>query len=304
MKKYLLGFVITLIAGFTWGQQDPQASMYFFNPSFFNPGYVGSRGSVNLTAVHRSQWVGIDGAPMTQFLSFHMPFASQNMGLGVNVFHDRVGSRVNTGVYANYAYHIRLNRKNHRLAIGIRGGADIYQYDFSNLTVINPTDPFYSTNFSEAKFNVGLGLYYYGDRHYIGISAPRLLEPKVTSLQNMEALLKRHYFFTAGYAFRLSSVVDLKPSVLVKMVENAPLTFDANLSLYLYKYVWIGALYRFHESLGLNLAYTHKDLFTIGYAFDYPLFNEMRLNNFGSHEVVLSFDFRSAKRKSVSPRYF
>lgn len=304
MKKLVISIGILVYHLSLMAQQDPQSSMYFFNPSFFNPGYVGSRGSINLTAVHRSQWVGIDGAPMTQFFSFHLPFASQNMGVGLNVFHDRVGSRVNTGIYANYAYHIRLNRKNHRLAIGIRGGTDIYQYDFSNLTVIDPSDPFYGTNFSTPAFNFGLGLYYYGERHYIGISAPRLLEPKVASLQNTEALLKRHFFFTAGYAFKLSTMVDLKPSVLVKMVENAPLTIDANLSLYLFKTVWIGALYRFHESLGLNLAYTHKDLFTIGYCFDYPLFNEMRLNNFGSHEVVLSFDFRAGKRKAVSPRYF
>lgn len=304
MKKLLLAAsVFCLLHGMGFAQQDPQSSMYFFNPMFYNPGYAGSRGSVNLTAIHRSQWAGIEGAPMTQFLSFHMPFQRQNMGIGLNVSHDRIGSRVNTAIYANYAYHIRLNKKEDKIALGIKGGIDLYQYDFSDLNVTDPTDPNYYTSFSQALPNFGLGAYFYGKRYYVGVSVPRLLEPGINSFTASTALLQRHYFFMAGYAFKINSVIDLKPSVFVKVVENAPMTIDANLSLYLFQRFWIGGIYRFHESAGVNFCYQHKDIFSIGYAFDYP-FNDMRFNNFGSHEIMLAFDFRTKKRAYLSPRYF
>ena len=221
MKKLLLTFSIVLtLQGWGWAQQDPQSSMYFFNPMFYNPAYAGSRGSVNITAIHRSQWAGIDGAPMTQFLSVHAPFYRQSMGVGLAVSHDRIGSRVNTGIYANYAYHIRLNKKDDKIALGMKGGIDLYQYDFSDLNVTDPSDPNYYTNYSEPLPNFGFGAYFYGKRYYIGISVPRLLEPGINSVASSTALLQRHYFFMAGYAFKLNSVIDLKPSIFVKLVEK------------------------------------------------------------------------------------
>ena len=62
MKKILLilTFIISL-QGFA--QQDPQYSLYMFNPLGVNPGYAGSRDAISGVLVHRSQWVGLDGAP-------------------------------------------------------------------------------------------------------------------------------------------------------------------------------------------------------------------------------------------------
>jgi type IX secretion system PorP/SprF family membrane protein len=68
MKKIIL-ILIGIVSLNANAQQDAQSSLYFFNPLNYNPAYAGSRGSLNFTGVHRSQWVGWDGAPTTQFLS-------------------------------------------------------------------------------------------------------------------------------------------------------------------------------------------------------------------------------------------
>lgn len=298
--------MMTLLAcGFqkVHAQQDPQSSLYMYNPLYFNPAYAGSRGSFNIAAVGRFQWVGMPGAPMSQFVSIHAPVRAQSIGLGLSVVNDRIGARNNTSIYGNFAFAVRLNKKADRLAFGINGGVDLYQYDFNSLTVTDPTDPIYTTNYFQALPNFGLGIYYYGERHYVGVSAPRILESSIANDPSSTALLARHFFITGGYIFKLGSMVQLKPSALVKITPNAPVTFDINANVFLYERFNVGLMYRFHESVGVNLGFTIKNFLTIGYAYDYPI-NDLRTNQFGTHEVALMLDIWSKKRPYRSPRYF
>jgi type IX secretion system PorP/SprF family membrane protein len=304
MKKTLfIIFLVAVIQQSGFAQQDPQGSMYFFNPLAFNPAYAGSRGSANVTAIGRFQWVGINGAPNTQFLSVHMPFKSQSIGVGLHVINDKIGSRTSQSIYADFAFAVRLNKKEDRLSFGLTGGVDINQFNFNGLVVTDPTDINYLNTYNGANPNFGLGVYYYGKRHYLGFSIPRLLSMSLSNSTVSTASTSRHYYLAAGYVFKLSSVVDFKPSVLLKITENAPFTLDVNASFFLFERFWVGGMYRFHESAGLNIAYQVKDFMLIGYSFDYPI-NDLRTNNFGSHEVVLSFDLMKKKRSVVGPRYF
>lgn len=306
-KLKLIPLLLIIFMGATpqkgWSQQDPQTSLYMFNPLFFNPAYAGSRGSMNITAVGRFQWVGMDGAPMSQFISVHAPVRAQSIGLGLTVVNDRIGSRNNTSIFADFAFAIRLNKKADRLSFGINGGVDLYQYDFNNLIIEDPTDPIYTSNYFQARPNFGLGIYYYGERHFLGLSAPRILEMSIDNDPVSQSFLARHFFLMGGYVFKLNSVIQLKPSALVKFTPNAPITFDINANLYMFERFNVGLMYRFHESVGLNLAYTHKNIFTIAYAYDFPI-NDLRTNQFGTHEVALLIDLWSKRRPFLSPRYF
>jgi len=55
-------------------QQDAQFTQYVYNTISVNPAYAGSRGVFSITGLHRSQWVGLDGAPRTQTLSLNTNF--------------------------------------------------------------------------------------------------------------------------------------------------------------------------------------------------------------------------------------
>ena len=78
---------------------------------------------------------------------------------------------------------------------------------------------------------------------------------------------------------------------------------SVNYSMLFYNKLWIGLMYRANESVGFNSSFLVKEAFTLGYSFDYPI-NNLRLNNFGSHEILFSFDLRSKNRAFISPRYF
>lgn len=302
MKKV----IFILICAFSFGcnaQQVQESSLYMFNGLYYNPAYAGTRNSLNASLIAREQWVGFDGAPSSQYFSIHSPLKRKEISIGTHMNYDRTGSREKFTAYLDLAGSIKLNSRADRLSVGLSVGLDNYKNSFQGLYVLDENDPIASTNFSLMKPNVGAGIYYYGKRHYVGLSVPTILE--WSDALNNSSVTKRHLFFSAGYVFKLNSVIDLKPSTLLKYTPNAPLSFDLNLSLLLYKKVWIGALGRLSEGVGLNLAYVINERFTLGYAYDYPL-NKLRTSQSGSHEIMLQFDFSKYKLndKIYSPRYF
>jgi type IX secretion system PorP/SprF family membrane protein len=285
-------------------QQDEQLSLYNYNPLYYNPAYAGSRDALSVVSMARFQWINFDGAPNTQFFTVHAPILGQSLGMGLNLVNDRIGSRQRTAAFYNASSGIRLNENNHRLAFGMSFGMDVMSYDFSDLSVHDVSDPFYGQQIATTKGNIGAGLYYYSDHHYVGISSPRILESKALDNDNiMTALNQRHFFITAGKLFDINSVIKFKPTTLIKMTPDAPLTFDVNANFMMYERFWLGSFYRFHEAVGLNFVYNYKNWIHIGYGYEFPI---NRLVNYqsGSHEIVLQLDIRPKTNLFTSPRYF
>ncbi|MEY4604873.1 MAG: hypothetical protein RIT43_2165 [Bacteroidota bacterium] len=305
MKKlFLVLLAICHLSFLVEAQQDEQSGMYMFNPLQFNPAYAGSKEYMQLVGVARMQWIGIKGAPQSQFLSFHSPMTFKNMAAGIHLSNDRIGARNRTSAFADYAYTVRF-KNGHKLNFGVSFGGDQLSVDYSKLYALDPTDPQYVSSLNQFKFNAGAGLYYRSDNFYVGMSVPRLIQSKLDNdgILISGSYTKRHYYTMAGYIFNLNSDIDLKTSMLLKMVVGAPVTVDVNANLFLYKKVWIGGMYRYNESVGVNAAYQIKESFMFGYGFDYPINALSSVRNFGSHELMLSYLF-GKNRKDSAPKYF
>lgn len=303
--KNIMVLLVLFNVGMTFGQQTEQSSLYMYNALYYNPAYAGSRNTISATLLAREQWVGLNGAPSSQFFSFHTPLKNQSVGIGLHANNDKIGSRHKTSAYLDLSGSVRLNHNNDRINVGLSAGIDNYQFGFSSLYAYDPNDPLVLADYSTLKPNVGAGVYYYGDRHYVGFSVPMIVEWNDDFSGVNSNITKRHFFLSAGYVLPLNSVFDFKPSTLIKIVPGAPVTFDLNGSLMAYKKFWIGAMYRYNEGVGLNLAMVIKDNFTVGYAYDYPI-NELRNYQYGSHELMIQFDFSRYQKqsKTYSPRYF
>ena len=103
--------------------------------------------------------------------------------------------------------------------------------------------------------------------------------------------------------YKVNSILDLKPSVLVKYTGGGPAIADLNVSAHLFNRFWIGGLYRTTDCAGVNFAYQIKDFCMVGYSFDFPLNGKM-LNQWGTHEIMVSFDLNGKNNAVQSPRYF
>ncbi len=309
MKKYITLALLLIVATVSklQAQQEAMYSQYMFNTLAINPAYAGSRNVTSATALYRNQWVGINGAPETITFSIDAPMKSKKVGLGLQVFNDKIGITKTTGAFASYAYRIRLQKGT--LAFGLQAGASQYRADFQDVSLSpDPSnDLAFSQNINKVLVNVGTGIYYNTDRFYVGLSSPQLLNNKLNNFTvqnnnvfNGQAL---HVFFATGYVFPISDVFALKPSVLVKGVKGAPIEADLNATLWIKDVFAIGLQYRTKADMSAMIEIQASPQVRLGYAYDRSLTKLVQYNS-GSHEIMLRYEFGFEKGKILSPRYF
>lgn len=287
-------------------QQEVQNSFYMFNSSVLNPAYAGSRDALSVVLDARSQWTGWKGAPKTNSFIMHTPLMNESIGVGLNVVNDVIGPTNKTALFGDFAYRIRLNKNNDRLCFGIRAGADLIRNNLGSLAVNDATDPLVvnNTNFNTNTFNTGAGVYYYGQRFFVGLTAPKIIPNKLSKDAAFAASKQvLHYYLIAGYVFKLNSLWDLKPGCAIKYTQNAPISIDANLSVLFNEKIWFGVMYRHGSAAGANVAYNFTKQLRVGYAYDYSI-NNMGRYSPSTHEIIIGFDFLSNQKALKSPRYF
>ena len=309
LNRFLSIVVILLGISASFGQQLPQFTQYMFNTISINPAYAGSRETFSAVGLHRSQWVGLEGGPETQTLSVHSPLRNEQVGIGLSFINDKLGYENFSYIYGDFSYTIRTG-VNSELAFGIKGGFTHYSLDeelLNDPSVIN--DPFFNDVSNRWSPNVGAGIYWHSQRWYLGLSAPRILNTDYNNggsgTIDYVALERVSYYFTGGYVFDLSETTKLKPSILLKATNGAPLSMDISANFLFNETFWIGGGYRINQSAaaigGIADFQVSKQL-RIGYAYEYPI-SDLRPYTSGTHEVLLMFEVFKSKRIK-SPRYF
>lgn len=153
----------------------------------------------------------------------------------------------------------------------------------------------------------GAGVYYYTDRFYLGLSAPQLVTNSLTEdivEIDGDARQDRHYFLTTGYMFELSHNVKLKPNILIKAVEGAPIQMDLNANVLFSDVLWLGVSWRSLSDIDALIELQLTDQLLLGYSYDFASTTDLRRVNSGSHELMLNYRFRYSKNKVITPRYF
>ncbi|MEI7594700.1 MAG: type IX secretion system membrane protein PorP/SprF [Bacteroidota bacterium] len=296
-------FLLTGTIG-TYAQQDPMFTQYMFNTLSVNPAYAGSRGVLNITGMSRNQWIGMEGAPRTQTFFAHTPFRSENVGLGLSVVNDRIGPTNQTMVYGDYSYTIKITEKS-KLAFGLKAGFSILKGNLLSVGTDQPDDQAFAANISYKPLpNFGFGMYYHSERWYMGLSTPKIIENKTeSSVEYSKLSEKRHYFFIGGFVTDINQDIKFKPSVLTKVTMGAPVSIDLNANFLFKEKLWVGAGYRIGDSFSATMLIQVSSQLRVGYSYDYTT-SKLSNYNFGSHEIMLSYDFKYKKDKILSPRYF
>ena len=169
----LSAFSIGLITNIN-AQQDPHYTQYMYNTMSVNPAYAGSKGHGVITGIGRMQWVGFEGAPNTQNLSYDAPLGDRGLGIGFNLINDEIGPSSEIYFDANASYTL-LTGQEGSLAFGLRLGGRLLNIDWSKGRANQDGDVF-GENINKFLPTVGAGIYYYEPEWYIGLSVPNLLE--------------------------------------------------------------------------------------------------------------------------------
>ena len=311
IKKYnkLTNLMLLLVA--TLGgvneasaQQDSQYTNYMYNTINVNPAYAGSRGVMSVFGLHRTQWVGLDGAPVTNTVSINTPINNSNFGLGISFVNDRIGPSDENTISADVSYTIPTS-ETYKLSFGIKGTANLLNVDYSKLAIYDLTDPAFQNNVDN-KFspNIGAGVYFHSDKLYMGLSVPNFLETQHFN-DNASATAKErmHYYLIGGYVFDLTDDIKFKPAFLGKMVTGAPLQADVTANFMFNEKFVIGAAYRWDAAVSGLVGFQVNNSWFIGYGYDAET-TKLANYNSGSHEIFLRYEFKGKSEKVVSPRFF
>ena len=161
MKKFacLYFFIISLNA---YAQQKPVYSQYILNNYIINPAITGIENYTDLKFSYRNQWTGIDGAPVTSYMSIHGPIGKKDYritstsydvpgqnprgrsymeqynapaphsGVGAIIISDKTGYINRWGAYGTFAYHKGLNPRT-TLAAGFLLGISSVSIDATKI---------------------------------------------------------------------------------------------------------------------------------------------------------------------------
>jgi type IX secretion system PorP/SprF family membrane protein len=290
MKKLILvfGVLLSVQAG---AQQIVMNSLYMLNDFPINPAVAGTKNYAPITIALRRQWMGIREAPAAQHISYHGHFHKQ-IGGGAYVFNDAAGPTRRTGFMAALSTQVAPTR-NTRLSFGL--GLSLSQFVLNREKLFTEeagdvTVDQYGTNMLVP--DVAAGIHWYSNLFHIGVSAHNLIRSK-TDLTELitpvTSTLDRAIYVNGSYLIERNrrSKFSVEPSAMLRVMFNAPLTFDANVRFIYDHWLWFGGSYRFFDS-GVLMAGFEKGFFGLGYAYDLGL-SGLRSFHSGSHEVVLIF---------------
>lgn len=302
-------------------QQRPHYTQYILNQYILNPAIAGIENYTDLKISTRDQWVGLQGAPKTSYLTVHGPIGKQDYrtsatsyqipgknprgqyywenytaaephhGIGLSLINDRTGSFTRFSANLAYAYHLGLSPTTN-LSGGIYAGIthvgiDRTKQDFDGTG--NPVDPATGSaldgEINRIRPDMGVGLYLYSKNYFVGFSAQQVIPQKVVFTDDAaissDGRLVPHLFFSAGYRFLLNEDINAVPSVMLKYMSGAS---------------------RAEVQPEANLKLQFRDLFWLGgsyrYENGYAAMGGLNLGN--TVNMAYAYDFTTTALNTVS----
>jgi type IX secretion system PorP/SprF family membrane protein len=321
MKRILYTLIVIAVTSqLAKAQQRPQYTQYVFNNYLLNPALSGIENYTDVKLGYRSQWTGLDGAPVTSYFSVNAPIgnrflqgdatafpaggglnpssrsytqnymaAEPHHGVGLMVVSDKTGPITQTNIDATYAYHLGLT-ETLNLAVGVSAGVSHNIIDKSKLTYVDQNDPtINSIAGSQWKPDLGVGVWAYSSNYFFGASVQQILPQNLyvtTSTTAVQNKTVPHYFVTGGVKLFVSDDITLMPSALLKFIAPVPVTFDVNMKMSFRDKFWIGGSYRRNDSYAALVGFNLNSLINVGYSYDFTT-SALNTVSHGSHEIVL-----------------
>jgi len=281
-------------------QQDPMYTQFMFNKLVYNPGYAGSNKEfICATFLLHDQWQGFSGKgidpkyvgspPQTQTFSINGPLKRIFSGVGLYVINDKAGFESTISINATLS--VKKEFRFGTIQLGLNGGLIQKSVNGNWLPPDPGPDNFIPGNYSDMIPDLGLGLYAFTDRYYIGVSAQHLI-PGNFQWGSAADKLVMHYYLIGGYNWIVpfNPNFEVQPTILVKN-DLTKLQFDINTNvLYKNKY-WGGLQYREGGDISILLGMKLSPQLKFGYSYDIGTSKLSKYHN-GTHEITVNYCFK------------
>jgi type IX secretion system PorP/SprF family membrane protein len=286
-------------------QLEPLHNQYQVNGLAINPAFAGSDEALSITLLHRNQWVGFDGAPVTSTLAVHSPLKKENIAVGFLFMNDRIGITRNTFISGSYAY--RIIHPYGTFSLGFGAGLRLQNEAIQELRRIDLDDDFLPSSskiYLLPDFN--LGVYYKASDYYAGFSMVSILGTRFNSSTGKYKITMKlketNYMLQGGYFARLGEDIRFNPGLVVKYNLVNAFQVDLNLNTIIREKFWIGTGYRSPKGMTWLFQFMVNHQTRIAYSFEKE-FSTLGSYNKGSHEIMVKYMFNYLI-EAVDPRQF
>ncbi len=298
MKKILFFILIFSVVKTSFSQTMPQFSQRSLEMHVMNPAVIGSQLNHTLQIHHRNQWIGFEGSPNTQILSYNGPVKS-NMGLGGYVFQDVTGPTKNIGANIGYAYHLSLDKFN--IGFGISGSVSQYQFITPDIKFQEAGDMLDNGVLKSTLVpDAAAGIYMYNKKFYLGVSSTYLIESRLRNYDNSYIPTTQKYFVMAGYDYKLNNDINLVPNALMYVSSGTSMQAEAGIRAEFSNSLIGGINYRTNDAVILLFGFKIKNKYLVAYSYDI-IYTQFKNYNSGSHEIIF---FYLIKNKKASRKMF
>ncbi len=317
LRNYCLLALSLIMVQEIRSQAEPQFTQHMYNRYLFNPAYAGSEDVVELSLLHRSQYVSLASRFIaSEAFNFNMPIYAASSGIGLTISNDLIGYQRSTYISLNYDYRKKFKWGN--LAVGLGGGIIQTAIDGTKLRApdgdynngqLNHNDavlPSTLQNGIAPDFSVGL--YFNNTKYFAGVALNHIVLSSATiytGSRKSKVSFARTIFFSGGYNFTVSKKLQIEPTALIKS-DLKKVQADASLNFTIINNIITGISFRGYtkktiDALALILGVRYKG-FQLVYSYDANLSYLSKFNT-GSHELSLSYRY-SLKKKEAKGYYY
>ena len=340
MKKILWILLFSISGIYASGQAKPAYTQYVLNNYILNPALSGIENYTDIKLSLRNQWTGINGAPVTSYVSLHTPIGKSDYrtsatsfdvpgenprgrqywedytappphhGIGFYAVNDKAGYINRWTISGSYAYHLPLGAKT-TLAAGFNAGMtgislDAAKATFSNGDTQDPAIGVALGELKKVKPELGIGLWLYSARYFAGISVLNIVpgKQKFTSNAKYGSYYTPNYFATAGYRFAIGEEFSMIPSLMVQYWQPQLLGVHTTAKLQYRDVAWLGAGYRYSDFLGGYSAlagFNFSNTFNVSYSYEVATTSRLRTYSGNTHEILIGFTLGN-KYSDACPR--
>ena len=276
-------------------QQEAQFSNFVANAIFYNPAVVGGKDCLELKSGYRNQWIGIDGAPRTTFLSFSTSvinptrlFSESHIGLGGYFQDESFGSFKKTTFNLSYSYSF-LIKPEVTFAFGIHAGIQQLGIDAGSIHLFQRNDPILDGSGKIVLVpDGGVGCFFENDNWYVGYSLKNMV---MNNWQNLiiseDSRLNIHHFLMTGKRF-YGKKLNFVPNLIVKHAGRSIPAADINFNFEYKNLLNVGVSYRNFDAFSALFHLNILDHINLYYAYDITTSNIQKMGS-NTHEFIVSY---------------
>ena len=276
-------------------QQEAQFSNFVANAIFYNPAVVGGKDCLELKSGYRNQWMGIDGAPRTTFLSFSTSvinparlFSESHIGLGGYFQDESFGSFKKTTFNLSYSYSFLIKPKV-TFAFGIHAGIQQLGIDAGSIHLFQRNDPILDGSGKIVLVpDGGVGCFFENDNWYVGYSLKNMV---MNNWQNLiiseDSRLNIHHFLMTGKRF-YGKKLNFVPNLIVKHAGRSIPAADINFNFEYKNLLNVGVSYRNFDAFSALFHLNILDHINLYYAYDITTSNIQKMGS-NTHEFIVSY---------------